>query len=116
MLARRGSRGLVAVAAGCGALALAGFAVWKPGGDPALDAAVPAVLEEGGFVSSDTCRACHPDAYDAWHRSYHRSMTQRATPQTVLARFDDVTLESRGFTTRLERRGDEFWADMADPL
>ncbi len=116
MLARRGSRSLVVAAAGCGALALVGFAVWTPGGDPALDAAVPAALDEGGFVSSDTCRACHPDAYDAWHRSYHRTMTQRATPQTVLADFDDVTLESRGFTTRLARRGDEFWAELDDPL
>ena len=116
VLARRGDRSLRAVATICAALALAGLAWWRPGGDPVLEAAVPAPLDGGGFVSSDTCRSCHPGAYDAWHRSYHRTMTQRATPDAVLASFDDVRLENRGPATRLARRGDEFWADLPDPL
>ena len=33
-----------------------------------------------GFVSSQSCRACHPGEYEAWHDSYHRTMTQPATP------------------------------------
>lgn len=68
-----------------------------------------------GYVASDACRACHPGNYDSWHRSYHRTMTQRATPQAVLGAFAGQTLAAKGRTYRLERRGDEFWVEMADP-
>jgi hypothetical protein len=39
----------------------------------------------GGYVGSEACRACHPSQYHSWHASYHRTMTQVATPETVLA-------------------------------
>jgi predicted CXXCH cytochrome family protein len=42
-------------------------------------------------------------------------MTQVARPETVLAPFDNIQLESGGWTYILERRGDEFWVDMVDP-
>ncbi|MEE9264900.1 MAG: multiheme c-type cytochrome, partial [Vicinamibacteria bacterium] len=67
-----------------------------------------------GFVSSQVCRACHPDQYASWYASYHRTMTTVATPETVKGKFDDISLESRGRTYHLERRGDEFWVDMVD--
>lgn len=77
--------------------------------------ALPADRRDRGYVSSDTCRSCHPNEYASWHRSFHRTMTQAATPETVLADFNDVTLSSWDRTYRLERRGDEFWAEMVDP-
>jgi predicted CXXCH cytochrome family protein len=70
---------------------------------------------EDGYVSSDRCAACHPDEYASWHRSYHRTMTQWATPETVRANFDNQKLESRGVTYRLKRKGDEFWAEFENP-
>lgn len=115
LAARRDAIG-IALAAACGALALAGGWLWQPGGDRALEEGLPAPLEESDYATSDTCRACHPGAYEAWHRSFHRTMTQRATPANVLGDFEDVVLESRGHETRLERRGDELWADTPDPL
>ena len=69
-----------------------------------------------GFTTSVTCQSCHPAEYDAWHQSYHRTMTQAATPSTVLGMFDEVVLEDRGFRWHLERRGDEFWVEMPDPI
>jgi len=116
LLLRRRDRAGRILAATLAGLALAGAAAWRPGGDPALEAGVPEVHEDGGYVSSDACRACHPGAYAAWHDSFHRTMTQRATPAAVLGDFDGVTLASRGLTTRLERRGDAFWAELPDPL
>ena len=65
----------------------------------------PIQLEGDGYVSSQTCAACHPSQYASWHRSYHRTMTQVATPETIVARFDDV----------LEQRGREIWAEFDDP-
>ncbi len=76
----------------------------------------PIAIVEDGYVSSTTCQACHPAQYDTWSGSFHRTMTQVANPETVQADFDDVTVsEVEGAPMRLERRGDEFWAEFDDP-
>lgn len=76
----------------------------------------PIAIVEDGYVSSTTCKACHPAQYDSWSGSFHRTMTQVATPETVQADFDEVTVsEVEGVPMRLERRGDEFWAEFDDP-
>jgi len=67
------------------------------------------------YVSSDRCLACHPGNYASWHESFHRTMTQKASPEAVLGRFEGQTLEAKGRRYRLERRGDEYWVEMADP-
>lgn len=47
------------------------------------------------YTTSQTCRACHPDEYDSWHKSYHRTMTQ---------------LAKRDCTSRkIEKKRDEYW-------
>jgi hypothetical protein len=68
-----------------------------------------------GYVSSKTCQSCHPQQYSTWHASYHRTMTQVVTPNTVLGDFDDKRLTFHGLTYHLERRGEEFWVEMDDP-
>ncbi|MGI9591117.1 MAG: hypothetical protein ACR2P8_07100 [Myxococcota bacterium] len=115
LAARRDGAGLGLAGLVAGLAVLGGW-LWQPGGDPVLDGSVPAKRDDGGFATSDRCRACHPGAYAAWHGSFHRTMTQRAIPASVLGNFDGVALTSRGHRTRLERRGDEFWADLPDPL
>jgi hypothetical protein len=68
------------------------------------------------YVSSDACRACHPSEYASWRISYHRTMTQVATPEAVRANFDrTVVTDVPGNPLQLERRGDEFWATLTDP-
>lgn len=98
----------------CGLAAGVSWGTRASTADPALQAALPAARRTDGFVSSATCRACHPGEYHSWHASFHRTMTQRATPQTVLGDFADVTLTDRGVTSRLQRRGDEFFIAMPD--
>ena len=71
--------------------------------------ASPKPSNVGGYVSSDACRACHPGAYSTWHRTYHRTMTQVASPESVKGDFNNQTLEYFGKRFHLERRGDEFW-------
>ena len=56
-----------------------------------------------GYAGSAECRDCHPGEYRSWHRSYHRTMTQVVSEESVLADFDDVTLEHRGESFRLGR-------------
>lgn len=76
----------------------------------------PIQAPEREFVQSSSCRSCHPHEYATWHGSYHRTMTQAATPEAVVGDFRNVTLEFGGRTYRLFRRGDTFWAEMDDPL
>lgn len=71
--------------------------------------------EAAAYVSSDRCQGCHPGKYASWHDSYHRTMTQQASPHSVLGDFEGQSLEARGRRYRLEQRGDEYWVEMADP-
>ena len=83
-------------------------------GTPGHEPAEPG--RPGRFTSSNTCRACHPAQYASWHTSYHRTMTQVAGPETVVADFDSVTVAHvHGRAMTLERRGREFWATFNDP-
>tara|TARA_B100001123_G_scaffold383876_3_gene456193 strand:+ start:1620 stop:3545 length:1926 start_codon:yes stop_codon:yes gene_type:complete len=76
----------------------------------------PVQIQADGFVSSSACQACHPSQYNSWYGSYHRTMTQIATPETVIANFDDVYVSDvHGDTMHLEQRGNEFWATFTEP-
>src|SRR6185503_18947833 len=76
----------------------------------------PIQMPDEGFVSSQTCRACHPSQYQSWHRSYHRTMTQIATPEGVAASFDGVPVDAAsGGPMMLEQRGRQLWAEFDDP-
>lgn len=81
--------------------------------DRRVTAEVPHLGREP-FVTSDACRACHPGQYHSWHESYHRTMTQVASPEAVAAPWGGE-LESRGRRYRLFKKGEEFWADVVDP-
>ncbi|MGI8980025.1 MAG: cytochrome c3 family protein [Pirellulaceae bacterium] len=81
----------------------------------AVAAPPPIQVGRDEYVSSHACQKCHPVQHQTWHNSYHRTMTQVAGPQSVVAPFDDVHLESRGRSYHLERRGDEFWITMTEP-
>ena len=69
----------------------------------------------GGYVSSDTCRSCHPNQHASWHMSYHRTMTQYATPESVRGNFDHPPLEHLDSPIQLERIKDEYWVELQDP-
>lgn len=79
----------------------------------------PVAVAAPGFVTSATCRACHPGEHASWQASFHRTMTQVATPATVATELDglDLTLADRHY--RVSRAGEHYlvrdWADAAGP-
>lgn len=76
----------------------------------------PIQVAEDGYASSQACKTCHPSQYETWHSSYHRTMTQVATPETVAADFDTVQVNQvRGAPMLLERQKSQFWAEFDDP-
>ena len=66
-----------------------------------------------GYATSASCHECHPNQHQSWHDSYHSTMTQVATPATVLGNFAGQEFEFGGgekFT--LGRSGDEYWVEV----
>ncbi|MBX3437942.1 MAG: hypothetical protein KF861_10660 [Planctomycetaceae bacterium] len=124
MLHRLGNTWIV-LAVICGAVSVAAwFAAAPPGPSPSrmATAAVsdqpanrPAKVLAPGYVSSDACLACHAHQHATWHASYHRTMTQVATPESVVADFNDVTLHSLGQTYHLTQEDGRFFVEMDDP-
>lgn len=82
---------------------------------PAPDAfstSVPAQVLAHGFTGSAACKECHAEQYRSWHASYHRRMTQVASPESVIGQFElgqPVSAYGRDFT--LSRKGDQFWVE-----
>ena len=74
----------------------------------------PLVERSDGYVSSDACQSCHPDEYDSWRRSYHSSMTQEPTRETVKAPFDGEQLHYV-YDYALASEGDDFWITTNNP-
>jgi len=68
-----------------------------------------------GYVGSSACKDCHAEQFTSWHASYHRTMTQPATPETVLAPFDGVQLQTDGLHASLSRQEGEFFVETFDP-
>ncbi|MEN9676420.1 MAG: hypothetical protein RIS76_2316 [Verrucomicrobiota bacterium] len=70
---------------------------------------------DAGYVGSESCRQCHGEEFGSWHRSYHRTMTQPATADSVIGRFDGSTVDCGGLPYRVFQEGEGFWAEMPDP-
>ena len=77
---------------------------------PASEPNAPQQVASEGYATSSACQSCHPSQYASWHESYHRTMTQVASPETIFGNFDGVTTRGRGHELHLSRRGDRFFA------
>lgn len=97
----RPSLGRVLLVAGCAALVLlalaAGFHRSTRRATTAISATLPSTERRAQrYAGAASCRPCHPSAYDSWHRSYHRTMTQPVSATAVLGRFDGHPLDAHG--------------------
>ena len=81
----------------------------------ALLALTPRQDKTKGYISSASCRACHPSQYDSWHKSFHRTMTQLAGTNSVMGRFDGTEIVSGGLLYRVYQTNGQYWAEMPDP-
>ena len=88
-------------------LALLGAGCRDPLPEPSPHA--PLAQPSGDHVGSGACRSCHPAEHASWHGSFHRTMTQVATRDTVLAPFERLELDWFGKPTLLEWRGEQLW-------
>ena len=95
------------VVAGCaGGAILAGALLWQAANSrgTSMPGNRPIAAPEANYVTSNSCRACHPGNYASWHTSFHRSMTQVATPATLIPEAENVELSFAGRQYRLTQR------------
>ena len=98
------------------AAALAFLAVaHRPIQDTVLALALPTPTVHDGMLPSSACQSCHASQYEAWHASFHRTMTQIAGPDTVIAPFDGRALMWKGRAFVVDRREQEFWVTEVKP-
>ncbi|NOZ85653.1 MAG: hypothetical protein GXP49_05215 [Deltaproteobacteria bacterium] len=73
-------------------------------GRPKADISKPAV-----YVGAEKCKECHERIYAGWKTTMHPYKFQDATPDAVVGDFQkNNTYTAGGYTTRMEKRGDEF--------
>ncbi len=101
-----GRLGLLAIMWGLAMTGLAILNAQRPADPPGNR---PIKAPEGEQVSSDACRACHPGNYASWHDSFHRTMTQVATPANIVAGpMDGLEMTYDGIDYRVELRGKSY--------
>jgi hypothetical protein len=112
LLARRGKRGAAVAIVAAGALATLVLATSLVPIERSEPTNRPIERPQDGYVGSGACRSCHPGEHASWAHSHHRSMTQPATRETVLAKFDALDLDCFGEPVSLRWRGDELWVAL----
>ena len=72
----------------------------------------PIEVSTDDYVGSATCQSCHPHQHATWYSSFHRTMTQVASEETIIGDFKDVELEHFGSRYFLSQDQDGFWVDV----
>jgi hypothetical protein len=75
----------------------------------------PAEVQSEGYATSRTCEACHPDQYASWYGSYHRTMTQVASPESIRAGPESWRFVLGRHNYTVTRRDGGLWVGSDDP-
>ncbi len=67
------------------------------------------------YVTSATCQECHAKQHSSWESTYHRTMTQEATPSTIQGNFDAKMIKVGGYPCIPGRQGDKYFMTVVHP-
>jgi predicted CXXCH cytochrome family protein len=94
-------------------LALALVGAWGWSAKRSLEAPKP--RDEFGYAGANACRSCHADHHASWSRTYHRTMTQEASAQSVQGAFDGQVVRYWGQPVRPIQKEGRFLFEYLDP-
>ena len=89
--------------------------------EPTVNAEITAALYEplrpievsgDGYTNASACMECHDEQYESWHDSYHRTMTQIASPESVMGNFKNQSVKFNGRTYGMTEQGDLCWVEV----
>ncbi len=73
-------------------------------------------LKGATYVGAKKCRMCHEKIYEGWKTTYHPYKFQDLTPDAVVADFiNNNTLTAGDYTTKMSRKGDDFFITTMGP-
>src|SRR4051812_4065107 len=75
----------------------------------------PITAQQGNYVTSNSCRACHPGNYASWHTSFHRTMTQVATPASLIGQADGKEMTFAGRQYQLSEKDGKIFVSNRSP-
>ena len=67
------------------------------------------------YTGAQQCQGCHQENYDSWKKTYHRTMTQEATQETVVGKFDGTNQTYWGITVRPIKKNDKYYFEYYNP-
>lgn len=70
---------------------------------------------EGAFVGDQVCQSCHASEFASWKGSHHDLAMKKATPESVLGNFGDVTFNHRGESYRFFREDSLYKVEAPGP-
>lgn len=66
------------------------------------------------YIGAERCENCHQDRHESWARTYHRTMTQAVSEQTVQGKFEGQSLSYFGATLRPIKEGQRYYFEFLD--
>jgi hypothetical protein len=78
------------------------------------DARRPLIHREDRFAGAAVCQPCHLEQHASWARTFHRTMTQVATSDSVVGAFDGRRVSYAGRSARPFRRDGRFFMEVPD--
>jgi predicted CXXCH cytochrome family protein len=94
--------------------ALATAAAWRVA-QIRVELAAPFDRHGVAYAGAATCRSCHEGRHASWHRTFHRTMTQEASPRSVQGRFDGQIVEYWGVPVRPVTRDGRYFFEYLGP-
>lgn len=67
------------------------------------------------YTGSEKCKECHEDNYKSWKKTYHRTMTQEATSESVVGQFNGEPQTYWGTTIRPVLKDSKYYFEYYNP-
>lgn len=108
------ARRILLLAAGLGLIGVLGAVGPSIARRYEAELSAPFEARPADWAGSETCRTCHPDHHASWARTFHRTMTQEAGPDSVQGAFDGREVVFDGVAARPVRRDGRWFIDYLD--
>ncbi len=73
------------------------------------------ISQPAQYVGAAECKTCHEEIYKGWKSTFHPYKFKDADPDIIVADFSkNNTLEVKGYTNRMTRKGDDYFVTTLD--
>jgi hypothetical protein len=69
----------------------------------------------GNYTGAEKCKDCHQENYKSWSKTYHKTMTQEATEDSVVGKFDGSNQTYWGITIRPIKVNKRYYFEYINP-